>query len=93
MGSRSITFNNAERIVDFDDYDVLVELIGGDEGISKIVFDALKKAKMLLQQIKPWFRNIGRNLMRLLKKENQIKFEAAVAGGIPIIKVLSESNF
>ena len=51
LGSRSITFfNNAERIIDFDNYDVLVELIGGDEGISKkIVFDALKKGKNVFQ--------------------------------------------
>ena len=93
LGSRSITFfNNAERIVDFDDYDVLVELIGGDEGISKkIVFDALKKGKNVVTANKALVSKHWKKLNEITKKrKNQIKFEAAVAGGIPIIKVLSE---
>ena len=39
-------FDNAHEFLNFNDYDVLVELIGGDQGVSKtIVFDALKKKK------------------------------------------------
>ena len=39
-------FRDAKNILELNDYDVLIELIGGDEGISKkIVFDALKKGK------------------------------------------------
>ena len=93
LGSRSITFfNNAERIIDFDDYDVLVELIGGDEGISKkIVFDALKKGKNVVTANKALVSKHWKKLIEITKKrKNQIKFEAAVAGGIPIIKVLNE---
>ena len=93
LGSRSITFfNNAERIIDFDNYDVLVELIGGDEGISKkIVFDALKKGKNVVTANKALVSKHWKKLIEITKKrKNQIKFEAAVAGGIPIIKVLNE---
>ena len=93
LGSRSITFfNDAERIIDFDNYDVLVELIGGDEGISKkIVFDALKKGKNVVTANKALVSKHWKKLIEITKKrKNQIKFEAAVAGGIPIIKVLNE---
>ena len=93
LGSSSITFfNNAERIIDFDNYDILVELIGGDEGISKkIVFDALKKGKNVVTANKALVSKHWKKLNEITKKKkNQIKFEAAVAGGIPIIKVLSE---
>ena len=93
LGSSSITFfNNAERIIDFDNYDVLVELIGGDEGISKkIVFDALKKGKNVVTANKALVSKHWKKLIEITKKrKNQIKFEAAVAGGIPIIKVLNE---
>ena len=93
LGSSSITFfNNAERIIDFDNYDVLVELIGGDEGVSKkIVFDALKKGKNVVTANKALVSKHWKKLNEITKKrKNQIKFEAAVAGGIPIIKVLSE---
>ena len=66
LGSNGINyFNDAKKLIDFTNYDILVELIGGYEGISKtIVFDALKKGKMLLLQIKLLFQNIGENLMR-----------------------------
>jgi len=93
LGSSSITFfNNAERIIDFDNYDILVELIGGDEGISKkIVFDALKKGKNVVTANKALVSKHWKKLNEITKKrKNQIKFEAAVAGGIPIIKVLNE---
>jgi homoserine dehydrogenase len=93
LGSSSITFfNNAERIIDFDNYDVLVELIGGDEGISKkIVFDALKKGKNVVTANKALVSKHWKKLNQITtKKKNQIKFEAAVAGGIPIIKVLND---
>ncbi len=44
----TIFFKDAKDLLTFDDYDVLVELIGGDEGVSKkIVFDALKKKRTL----------------------------------------------
>lgn len=47
-------FKKAEELLNFSDYDILVELIGGDEGIAKkIIFDALKKKKMLLLLTKP----------------------------------------
>ena len=93
LGSSSITFfNNAERIIDFDNYDILVELIGGDEGISKkIVFDALKKGKNVVTANKALVSKHWKKLNEITKKrKNRIKFEAAVAGGIPIIKVLNE---
>ena len=39
-------FNDAKKLLEFNDYDILVELIGGDSGIAKeIVFDALRKGK------------------------------------------------
>ena len=41
-------FNDAKELTKIDDYEILIELIGGDEGISKeIVFDALRKGKKL----------------------------------------------
>ena len=39
-------FRNAKQLMTFDDYDILIELIGGDEGVAKdIVFNALEKKK------------------------------------------------
>ena len=85
-------FNDAERLVNFDNYDILVELIGGDEGIpKKIVFDALKKGKSVVTANKALVSKHWKKLNEITKKKkSEIKYEAAVAGGIPIIKVLND---
>ena len=85
-------FNDAERLINFDNYDILVELIGGDEGIpKKIVFDALKKGKSVVTANKALVSKHWKKLNEITKKKkSEIKYEAAVAGGIPIIKVLND---
>ena len=93
LGSRRINyFNDAKKLIDFNNYDILVELIGGDEGISKtIVFDALKKRKNVVTANKALVSKHWRKLNEITQgKSNEIKYEAAVAGGIPIIKVLND---
>ncbi len=43
----TVILNDAKKLTKFDDYDILVELIGGDDGVAKeIVINALKKKKM-----------------------------------------------
>ena len=93
LGSNGINyFNDAKKLIDFNNYDILVELIGGDEGISKtIVFDALKKGKNVVTANKALVSKHWRKLNEMTQgKSNEIKYEAAVAGGIPIIKVLND---
>ena len=93
LGSDGINyFNDAKKLIDFNNYDILVELIGGDEGISKtIVFDALKKGKNVVTANKALVSKHWRKLNEMTQgKSNEIKYEAAVAGGIPIIKVLND---
>ncbi len=85
-------FDNAHEFLNFNDYDVLVELIGGDKGVSKtIVFDALKKKKNVVTANKALVSKFWKEIKILEKKNNcSLKYEAAVAGGIPIIKVIEE---
>ncbi len=85
-------FNDAAELLEFNDYDILVELIGGDNGIAKeIVFDALRKGKNVVTANKALVSKHWLQINKILsKKKNKIKYEAAVAGGIPIIKVLDD---
>ena len=85
-------FNDAAKLLEFNDYDILVELIGGDNGIAKeIVFDALRKGKNVVTANKALVSTHWLQINKILsKKKNKIKYEAAVAGGIPIIKVLDD---
>ena len=85
-------FNDAKELIDFNDYDILVELIGGDSGVSKnIVFNALEKKKNVVSANKALVSKYWKELHSLMNKNDSIlKYEAAVAGGIPIIKVIDE---
>ena len=87
-----LLFSDAEKLINFDGYDILIELIGGDEGIAKkIVFDALNKKKKVVTANKALISKHWETLNEISKKNNTvIKFEAAVAGGIPIIKIIDE---
>ena len=75
------------------DADLVVELIGGEEGIARqLVETALKNGKHVVTANKALLAKHGRALAELAEaKDVALKFEAAVAGGIPIVKTLRES--
>ena len=75
------------------DADVVVELIGGEEGVArKLVEAALENGKHVVTANKALLARHGKHLAELAEKKNlQLKFEAAVAGGIPIVTVLREA--
>ncbi|MDA9122223.1 homoserine dehydrogenase [Paracoccaceae bacterium] len=75
------------------DIDVFVELIGGDGNPAKEAIEtALKSGKHVITANKALLAKHGQELAKLAEKNNvSLKFEAAVAGGIPAVKVLTES--
>ncbi len=75
-----------------DDVDVLIEVIGGEDGPAKAVVEtALSNGKHVVSANKALLAIHGQNLA-ILAEENGValRFEAAVAGGIPIVKALTE---
>ena len=83
---------NALDLADADDVDVVVELIGGADGTAlDLVRAALANKKHIVTANKALLSKHGVELAELAEKNNCIlKYEAAVAGGIPVIKALSE---
>jgi homoserine dehydrogenase len=75
-----------------DDVDVFIELMGGDEGPAKDATEAaLRAGKDVITANKALLAMHGQALAELAEaKKAVIRFEAAVAGGIPIIKTLQE---
>jgi homoserine dehydrogenase len=73
--------------------DVFVELIGGDDGPAKAAVEAaLRARKHVVTANKALLAKHGSELARLAEKNGvALNFEAAVAGGIPIIKTMRES--
>ncbi len=75
-----------------DDIDVFVELMGGDSGPAKDATEtALASGKDVVTANKALLAHHGQNLAEIAEASNHvIRFEAAVAGGIPVIKALTE---
>jgi homoserine dehydrogenase len=72
--------------------DLIIELIGGAEGpAKKLVFNALKNKKHVVTANKALIARYGDQLARIaeINKVN-LEFEAAVCGGVPIIRSLKE---
>ncbi|QEE35014.1 homoserine dehydrogenase [Octadecabacter sp. SW4] len=74
------------------DVDVFVELIGGDTGPAKdAVQAALKAGKDVVTANKALLAHHGQALAETAEAAGRvIRFEAAVAGGIPVVKALTE---
>ena len=74
------------------DIDVVVELIGGSGGVARrLVQKALASGKHVVTANKALLALHGAELAAAAeKKQSILAFEAAVAGGIPIIKALRE---
>ena len=75
------------------DVDLIVELIGGAEGPAKrLVFSALKNKKHVVTANKALIAKHGDELSIIAEKNKvNLEYEAAVCGGVPIIRSLKES--
>jgi len=75
-----------------DDVDIVVELIGGSEGVARdLVEQALQSGKHVVTANKALIAHHGTGLAQLAEASNvALNYEAAVAGGIPIVKAIRE---
>jgi homoserine dehydrogenase len=85
-------FDNAVEMARVAEAEVVIELIGGAEGIARSVCEtALASKKHLVTANKALLARHGNALAALAEANGRaLSFEAAVAGGIPIIKALRE---
>lgn len=84
--------NDATELAALDGVDIVVELIGGEDGIAyKLSKETLKNSKSLVTANKAMVAHHGAVLANLAQDNNvALRYEAAVAGGIPIIKAIGE---
>ena len=70
--------------------DLVIELIGGDSGVAyDLAFESIKNKKGFITANKALISSHGKELSKLSESSNSfIGYEAAVAGGIPVIKTL-----
>ncbi|ACE82700.1 homoserine dehydrogenase [Cellvibrio japonicus] len=73
------------------DVDVLVELIGGTTVAKELVLTAINNGKHVITANKALIAHYGNEIFAAAKAKGvTVAFEAAVAGGIPIIKAIRE---
>lgn len=81
-----------EEILQDDEIDIVVELMGGIEPAFTYIIEAMKKGKHVVSANKDLIAVKGRELFDAAKENNvDFYFEASVAGGIPIIYSLKQS--
>jgi homoserine dehydrogenase len=78
-------------IVRNPDVDVVVELMGGTEPARTLILEAIANGKHVVTANKYLIALYGNEIFAAAQKKGvMVAFEAAVAGGIPIIKTLRE---
>jgi len=86
-------FDDAATLAEDPNVDVFIELIGGSDGPAKFAVEsALKAGKHVVTANKALIAKHGMALAKLAEeKQVDLLFEAAVAGGIPVVRVLRDS--
>ena len=89
---KKIWLKNYLSATKIKDVDIIIELIGGAEGAAKkLVFESLKNKKHVITANKALVAKYGDQLSKIAEKNNvNFEFEAAVCGGIPIIRSIKE---
>ena len=89
-GDINIT-EDAFEVVNNPEIDVILELIGGTTIAKELVIQAINNNKHVITANKALIATHGNELLTLAKQKNvHLLFEAAVAGGIPILKSLEQ---
>ena len=86
-------FDNPIKMTELPNIDIIVELIGGSDGLAlKLAKESLKRRKYFVTANKALIAKHGIKIFELSQKYNaKFSFEAAVGGGIPIIRLINNS--
>ncbi|MBU4193454.1 MAG: homoserine dehydrogenase [Actinobacteria bacterium] len=89
---RSLMTTDAAAVLQDPEINVFIELIGGIEPARTFALDVLGRGKHLVTANKELVARHGRELMEAAARSgSQVRFEASVGGGIPLIRPLEES--
>lgn len=91
FGPDVLTHDTASVVAD-PDVDLVVEVMGGIEPARSLMLDAFKAGKAVVTANKELLANVGPELYAAAEAARvDLLFEAAVGGGIPIVRPLRES--
>ena len=92
VGEDVIQSDDLLSIVKDPQVDIVIELIGGTTVAKEVISEAIRHGKHVVTANKALLAEYGNEIFALAEKHKvHVAYEAAVAGGIPIIKVLREA--
>lgn len=89
---KTVLTKDYKEILDDDEVDTIVELIGGDTLAKKIILEAIEKGKNVITANKALIAKHSKEIFsKAIEKDVNLFYEASVGGGIPIIAPLLEN--
>ena len=90
-GDRATLVDDAAKVITSPDVDIVIELIGGYTIARQFVLQAIENGKHVVTANKALLATHGNEIFAAAQRKGVVvAFEAAVGGGIPIIKALRE---
>ena len=90
--AEGVLTHDAHSVVNDPDIDLVVEVIGGIEPARGLILDALRSGKPVVTANKELLSNLGAELYATAGDAGvELLFEAAVGGGIPLVRPVRES--
>src|SRR5918999_547899 len=91
VGQKAKVVADAFEVVRGDEVEIVIELIGGTTIAKDLVLEAIRHGKHVVTANKALLATHGNEIFAAAQKKGvMVVFEAAVAGGVPIIKALRE---
>src|SRR5207237_5292389 len=91
VGDRAKVVGDAFQVVRSPEVDIVIELIGGYTVAKDLQLEAIRHGKHVVTANKALLATHGNEIFAAAQKKGvMVAFEAAVAGGVPIIKALRE---
>ena len=89
---RSLMVTDARKLVEDPDIDIFIEVMGGTEPARSIAIEVLGAGRSLVTANKELIARHGRELVEAASGSGaELRFEASVGGGIPLLRPLEES--
>ena len=88
---KGVLINSADSLINDPETHIVIELIGGTTIAKDFILKAIRAGKHIVTANKALLATHGKEIFSAAEKAGvEVGFEASVAGGIPIIKVLRE---
>lgn len=92
QATRALLTTSAHEVVSDPGIDIVVEVMGGIEPTRGLILEAIESGKHVVTANKELLASLGNEIFEAAEAKGvDLYFEAAVAGGIPLIRPLKES--